>query len=240
MRSPAKPLTFPVNRSMESATAPSTMRRDIVSAYVAVGAKVLAWAIVSAIVFTRGGETQFALLTLVRSTLGLLTYVVLGIAPAMIRMIAEATQVRALTPDELDVAPASTDVLAYARPTERIREDPVSTVYANGLVLAAMFAIAGAILIGLYAQFFPQLHRSYMSRVYTSEFVWNLGLGLLLRLASDACGALLQVRRAIWVDNLILACAELLWPLLTVLSLRPGYLSGTALIASQAFAKTGV
>src|SRR6476620_1638849 len=53
--------------------APS-MRRDLLSAYLATGAKVGSWAVVSAVVYRYLGAGEFAILALIRGTIGLLNY----------------------------------------------------------------------------------------------------------------------------------------------------------------------
>lgn len=228
---------------MESATAPSsTMRRDIVSAYVAVGAKIAAWAIVSAIVF-QAGDAQFALLTLVRSTLGLLTYVVLGIGPAIVRMVSEASRVRAISDDQLRFSDPITQTLSYARP--RIvpgAEDPGTTVYANGLFLAFLFAVAGMLVVNWYANHYAFFYRThdYVNQFYADDVVIGIGLGVLVRLISDACGALLQVRGYLWLDNLLLTIGELLWPLMAWSGFDPWSSGRTVINVAGLYAFTGV
>ena len=80
------------------------MRRDVASAYLASGIKVLAWAWISRITFIDGDASQFAILALVRSTIGLLNYTTLGLAPAMIHSLARAT---ADSPDDHTNPPKS-------------------------------------------------------------------------------------------------------------------------------------
>src|SRR4051794_37098129 len=65
---------------------PGSMRRGLVAAYAAAGAKAASWAAVSAAVF-RADAGAFALLALVRATIGLLNYTSLGLAPGMIRLL---------------------------------------------------------------------------------------------------------------------------------------------------------
>src|SRR5438045_2706603 len=68
---------------------PGSMRRDLVSAYAATSAKLASWALVSAVVF-RADARAFALLALVRATIGILNYTSLGLAPGMIRLLTES------------------------------------------------------------------------------------------------------------------------------------------------------
>jgi len=52
--------------SGESLAPHSTMRRDLIWAYVASGSKIASWAIVSAIVYRKAGKLEFAMLSMVR------------------------------------------------------------------------------------------------------------------------------------------------------------------------------
>src|SRR4051794_2229462 len=74
---------------MQDATQ-STMRRDIVSAYGVTVARIASWVIVSSFVYRFIGRDEFAVVALVRGTLGVLNYVTLGLAPAVINAIANA------------------------------------------------------------------------------------------------------------------------------------------------------
>jgi O-antigen/teichoic acid export membrane protein len=67
-----------------------TLRRDIASAYLVTAARVGAWAVVTALVYRRLGADAFAMLALIRSTVGLLAYTSLGLAPSMVRALAAA------------------------------------------------------------------------------------------------------------------------------------------------------
>src|SRR5947207_13570215 len=67
----------------------SSLRREIASAYLASGAKILSWVVVAGIVYRVGGASQFGLLALIRGTIGTLNYVSLGVGPAMVRMLAQ-------------------------------------------------------------------------------------------------------------------------------------------------------
>src|SRR5690349_9087962 len=83
-------MTQPAPLASRAGRSPS-MRRDLLSAYFATGAKVGSWAVVSAMVFRFLGPGQFALLALIRGTIGLLNYVSLGLAPAIIHEASKAT-----------------------------------------------------------------------------------------------------------------------------------------------------
>src|SRR6185437_3054587 len=68
----------------------SSMRRDVTAAYIAAGARIGAWAVVSAIVYRLAGPAHFAMLALIRGTIGILNYTAVGLAPALIRLLAES------------------------------------------------------------------------------------------------------------------------------------------------------
>src|SRR5215217_9097349 len=70
--------------------AASSMRRDVASAYVAIGARIAGMLVVSAVVYRTLGFEAFAIFNLIRATVGLLNYAGLGLAPAMVRLLAEA------------------------------------------------------------------------------------------------------------------------------------------------------
>src|SRR5687767_5925834 len=75
-----------------------SIRLDVATAYVVTAARVGAWALVSALVYRRLGAAAFAVLALVRATAGLLAYTSLGLAPAMVRFLAEADKPQPVTP----------------------------------------------------------------------------------------------------------------------------------------------
>ncbi|HEV8608015.1 MAG TPA: hypothetical protein VGQ99_21950, partial [Tepidisphaeraceae bacterium] len=187
----------------------SSLRRDIVSAYLASGAKIGSWVVVSAMVYRLGWHAQFGLLALIRGTLGILNYVSVGIVSALVRMIAETHS----QPQEVTAATTGR-VLSYYAPAKQSR---VAVLYSNAITWTALFAtIATFFLIG-YAFFFEEFHRvpvslSGWSVAYTVLF---LGLGLLIRLISDAPGAVLQTTGRIAYDNRLLIEAELLWVVAT-------------------------
>src|SRR5438067_1245366 len=92
-----------------------TMRRDILSAYLASGARVLSWVIVSALVY-RASTEAFAMLALVRGTIGILNYAALGLLPAMIRAFAAAP-------------PAPAPVMPVAPLSITRTDDPIRLAY---------------------------------------------------------------------------------------------------------------
>ncbi len=191
------------------------MRRDILSAYAATGMRVLSWAIVSALVYRKMGAGAFATLTLVRATIGVLNYASLGLAPAMIARLASAGA-RAMPVIPIDAPPANTSLLAYADPEANRkpmpRVLPVQTLYFSGLTMLVIAAMVGVFLLVGYAELFGDTIRVAKGLGNETRFVvLAMGLGVLLRLVSDASGAVLQSGGRITTDNLILASTELLW-----------------------------
>src|SRR6185436_113399 len=127
----------------------SSLRRDIISAYVASGAKIVSWVVVSGIVFRKGGIAEFAMLALIRATVGLLQYASLGLGPAMVKLGAEAESRAAGSQ-----AASTPAVLTY------YAEDPrggISNLYSNAVSFAAIMGLVGGALIGVYAYFFTTL-----------------------------------------------------------------------------------
>ena len=172
------------------------MRRDLASAYFASAVKIASWVVVSAFVYRFVGPDAFAVLALIRGTIGLLNYTSLGLGPAMVRMLAEAGSGQA-------------------------SDDRTRRMFVNGLALSALLAIAGLAAVGIYAAAFHHIHRIPPS-VYTDALPLAIGLaiGTVLRLASDGCGAVLQVRGRIATDNLLLAYAEIFWAALSALAVH--------------------
>jgi O-antigen/teichoic acid export membrane protein len=197
-------------------TPSSSIRRDVVSAYAATAAKIGSWVIVSGLVFRQLSEASFAMLALVRGTIGILTYTTLGLSPAMIRMLAEARRWR-----ERAIATADAE------------QDPTRVLYANGLLIALMCGVLGVAATLVYAAGFNRIYD--VPLLVREQMFWVvlwLGFGTVLRLMSDAPGSVLQSHGRIAEDNWLLVEAESLWVLLSLgFLLRPGAhaLGGVAL-----------
>jgi O-antigen/teichoic acid export membrane protein len=182
------------------------IRREILSAYLASGSRLLSWIVVSAVVYRRLGPDYFAVLVLIRTTIGLFNYTTLELAPAMVRMLA----------------------------LEKAEPNSVSEVYSSAAALAGITAIAGTILAAKFADFFPVLFRLPRTLADYGDYFWatvfSMGLGMVFRIISDSAGAALQVRGKIPLDNFLLAGAEWLWLILAVATHSPAP-SGLELIA---------
>jgi O-antigen/teichoic acid export membrane protein len=176
-------------------TTPSSMRREIASAYVASASRLLSWILVTALVYRRAGAPAFAVLALVRTTIGLLNYTTLGLGPATVRM--------------LSVGESSGQGAA---------------VYSSAAMLATLSAAGAAALAAIYAVAFPWVHALPPSLATTNlfPFVLAMGIGTAFRLGTEAFGAALQVRGRITLDNLLIGGSELLW-LASCLILMPRF-----------------
>jgi O-antigen/teichoic acid export membrane protein len=214
---------------MPAPAAPS-LRRDVVSAYAVVAARLMAWVAVSAAVYRQLGLQAFALLALVRSTVGVLSYTSLGLAPAMVRMLAEASAAPSAPSGPVPAIPVEAPVtgvrpegppatapaaatLAYATPAAPGREaDAFARVYVSGQWLALALAGCGFVLLLAYYAVLPRLHDLHPAvENQAGALALFFGLGLLCRLVSDPASSLLQVRGGLALDNILLCLAEVAW-----------------------------
>lgn len=182
---------------------------DLFSAFSASGAKALAYAVISRLLLS-GGQTpaDLAIFTLIRSTLGLMNYATLGIAPAFIRQVAVLTG-----------SPGASEMRGAADlPRERL--------YASALYPAlGVGAIALLLLVG-YSIAFNPLNNNSAENVpgqllrYAPLSAFLVGLGMLARLISDVPGGYLQASHRITLDNCLLALGDLAWPMLSLVLIR--------------------
>jgi O-antigen/teichoic acid export membrane protein len=190
---------------------------ELGSAYLAAGARVLSWAVVSAVVWRKLGPDAFALLVLVRGTLSLLNYTGFGLAPAMVRLKAKWDQE---TPPAVTARPVivaeTPGVIDYALPTthpQRVAANPLSVALLRNGAAVSLLTFLGAVTIGsVYALFINQIHAIPIflksNAMLLAEF---FAVGCALRLASDSAGAILQTHGDIAADNVTQAGSEILW-----------------------------
>lgn len=192
------------------------MRRDVLSAYGATAAKILSWVIVLGLVYRFIDPADFAMLALVRGTIGILNYTTLGLSPAMIRMLAESNVAK------LQAVPAtvvSSDVLPYFTPDAPETRD-IRALYSNGMLIALISGVIGITVTLIYARLFNRFFTMPMRLESTMPLVViGLGIGTMFRLMSDAPGSLLQARGRIATDNMLIAAAEGMWVMLCSLIL---------------------
>jgi O-antigen/teichoic acid export membrane protein len=193
----------------------SSLRRDVISAYAATGSKILSWVIVLGLVYRFVNVAEFAMLALIRGTIGILNYTSLGLSPAMIRILAEARTKPPIA--AMAVAPEP----EVARPTLSYYtadpDDGVVVVYANALVIAAISGVIGILVTFGYAVVFNDIY-SMPARLLPAApvVVLCMGIGTVLRLMSDAPGSVLQAQGLIAKDNWRLVEAEAAWALLSI------------------------
>ena len=196
-----------------------SMRRDVASAYAASGAKVASWVVVSAVVFRWYGPITFAMVALVRGVLGVLNYTALGLGPAMMRELSRAR------PPEQTPPPRgpreSAEPLAYA--TAEADSYPnlpgnaaLRRVFISGRLIAAWASGLATIGVVVYSDWFATIHRVPDGVGSVGWLVLLFGIGSVIRLASDAGGAVLQTCGWIAYDNALLAVADVGWAALTV------------------------
>jgi O-antigen/teichoic acid export membrane protein len=217
------------------------MRRDLISAYAVTAARIGSWVAVSAVVYRRLGAEALGLLTLVRATIGILSYTSLGLGPAIVKLLTATsdpspgdadpkppTPPPPFTPPTPSAAIPSSAVnsdaeakplIAYAAraPADASPDESISRVYSTGERLAVALGLLGLILTVVYAKFFTSLHEVPGEFAEAAPIlVAAFGIGTVLRLVSDAPSGLLQARDRIMIDNLLLAGAEAAWGVLAV------------------------
>ena len=171
----------------------ASLRRDIVSAYLVTAMRMGAWIVVTATVFRVAGKPAFALLGLVQSTVGILEYAAIGLSPAIIRLTAEALH----------------RANHERQPTDQ--NAAVQAVYANGFAMALLTALGGAVFLIIFMSCFGSTKTNQQSHGVAAELIVMVGIATLVRMMSDAPGAVLQTRGRIFVDNLLLATHEIVW-----------------------------
>lgn len=181
-----------------------TFRRDIASAYLAAASRIGSWVIVSALVYRYLGAADFGILALVRGTIGILSYLTLGLAPALIHYGAAPRPV--LTARRERAGPE----LEYA--TVAAADLSLPSLYANAMAIAFWVFLAGTGAVVLYAARFDRIFTTPPGvTAQISDIVLFVGMGTLLRLVGDVPGAVLQVRGRISTDNLLVAAGEVAW-----------------------------
>jgi O-antigen/teichoic acid export membrane protein len=222
-----------MNPPADAPPSDTSIRWEVASAYLAVGAKVGAWALVTALLI-RGSRAEFAIFALVRAALGLLNYTSLGLAPAMVTVLAEA-RAQASSPRRV-LAPRRDAVLDYAGDDPHLR---IAAAYSNGLAMALVVAAIGLAVTFAYAQFSGRLHLPPPG--IRPGDLWAtvalVGLGMVLRLVSDAPAAVLLTHSAIRRDNCYLAVGEAAWVLSCLLAPLRG--QGMLEAAGEGYALSG-
>ena len=178
------------------------MRMDLTAAFAASGAKAMAYAVISSLLLAGGAHApDFAMFTLIRSTLGLLNYASLGIAPAFIRQLAQSLAIGSKTPGAATISP--------------------QRLYASAVYPALLIGAVALLLLVLYSFKFDSIHKVPPTLLtYAPWSAFFVGMAMLFRLLSDIPGGWLQATHKISLDNILLMSADLAWPALTWVLLR--------------------
>lgn len=189
-----------------------SIKLDLVTAFAASGTKVLAYMAVSRMLLEGGAHVaDFAMFTLIRSTLGLLNYATLGLAPAFIRQLAGV------------LATNGAGAAAGAGAEAAAGNSDPRRLYASAQYPALGIGLIALICVCIYALLFRYIHN-------VPEEVWTrapwaaflVGLAMLVRLVSDVPGGYLQATHRITLDNLLVLSADVLWLVLAWSLLRGG------------------
>jgi O-antigen/teichoic acid export membrane protein len=174
--------------------------RDILWAYVVSFVRVASWVVVYGLLYRRAGETAAALLALVRWTLGLVQYASAGLAPAILHYAATAE---------------------HSEPQGRSPLFTPRSVYRHGVVLSWIGATVG--LIALWAWSLTQGQARGVATL-----VALFGTGMLIDLAADAWGAVIQSRGHPAADYQAQTGLETCWAAFATLGLLWGNALGVS------------
>jgi O-antigen/teichoic acid export membrane protein len=185
--------------------------KDILWAYAASLARVGSWVVVYGVLFRTVGAEAAALLVLVRWTLGLLNYASAGLGPAILHYAAKSGGAAAPDP----AAAHGFEVVAEpneAEPHAAIGNPPSaiaspSAIYRAGIRLSWTGALFGAVVLWAWT-----LTQGRARDV--AALVGLFGTGMLIDIAADAYGAVLQSRGRMRVDYRCQVLLESLWVLL--------------------------
>lgn len=172
------------------------------TSYTAAVARVVSWLIVSAIVFRRGGAEQLALLMLVRGTIGLLSYVSLGLGPALIHHLSKGA-----TGSELSFVMSGDLKNPVSSGPDHSRK--AQSIFLHALILSVIAGVLGVGMVVVYGVCFSTIHENHPSwQGLTFPVVVLMGAGLVIRLVSDVFGAGLQADHRIGRDSIFQIITE--------------------------------
>jgi O-antigen/teichoic acid export membrane protein len=200
-----------------------SIKLDLVTAFAASGTKALAYMAISSMLLEGGAHVaDFAMFTVIRSTLGLLNYATLGLAPAFIRQLAGMLAVPTAALEAAPKRPGRLDYATEATDQAMLTTDP-HRLYASAQYPALGIGLLALACVCMYALLFRHIHN-------VPEEVWTrapwaafmVGLAMLARLVSDVPGGYLQATHRITLDNLLVLSADVLWVALTWSLLRAG------------------
>ncbi len=164
----------------------SALSRDLISAYLAAGARAGSWIILTALLFRTADQAEFAMLALVRGSIGLLAYSALGLGPAMIRQLAQRQH----------------EMGMVYRAGQKI---------ARSGALVGLFLVVAYAVFFRFIHSVPLEFRFQMPLVVAA-----MGMGMLLRILSEPSSAVIQTSGQLFRDNLIVMQGEILWIVLSM------------------------
>jgi O-antigen/teichoic acid export membrane protein len=189
--------------------------RDIFWAYAVSAARVASWVVVYGTLYRRVGPEAAALLALVRWTLGLLNYASAGLAPAVLHYAAKGGEGSGFrvqgSGTETDAGAALPAQSAIGSSQSAIHFTP-RAVYLAGISLSWMGAMVGALIL------WGWVLTEGRARGVTA-LVGLFGTGMLIDLAADAWGAVVQSRGRIRNDYQAQAGLETVWAVLATAGL---------------------
>jgi O-antigen/teichoic acid export membrane protein len=187
------------------------IRRDISWGYLASGSRIASWVVVYGALYRKVGLDAAALLALVRWTLGLLNYASAGLAPAIIHHAAKAISSDEATKVRCDEGAGSPDSSPFVAPSLRRSVAPTS-VFHTGITLSWLTATLGLAILWTWTLTQGRAH-------HVAPLVGLFGTGILLRLAADSYGAVLQTKGRIRTDFQAQAALEILWATTSAIAL---------------------
>src|SRR6476646_1757389 len=146
--------TAETDRFKQAGASASTMRWDVGWAYVAAAARIGAAAVVAGVLYRFAGKAEFAMMAMVRGTIGILNYTSLGLAPAMVRLLAEARHgdPKLVLPERM-----AAQTLEYQTPRSLHHSEPI--IFSNGVMVAGISLVIGLLLTVLFAHHFDHWFR---------------------------------------------------------------------------------
>jgi hypothetical protein len=189
---------------------------DIFWAYAASLARVSSWVVVYGALFRTVGAEAAALLVLVRWTLGLLNYASAGLGPAILHYAAKAgASAPGLAPAHGFEIIAPSDAAGPIGNPQFAIGNPLA-IYRAGIALSWLGALLGATLLWGWTLSEGQARG-------VAALVGLFGTGMLIDIAADAYGAVLQSRGRMRTDYQCQAGLETIWAALaTTLVLTRG------------------
>ena len=184
--------------------------RDIFWAYALSAARVASWIVVYGSLYRKIGAEAAALLALVRWTLGLLNYASAGLAPAILHHVAKAegSEFRVQGSDEFPPSIRnSQSAIGNSQHSGLSTQDSPRSIYTTGITLSWIGFSIGFVALAAWT-----LTQGRARGV--ASLVGLFGAGMLIDLAADAWGAVIQSKGPIRRDYQSQTALELLWAIL--------------------------